>query len=199
MTWLTTTYAGLFYLGAQLSLPSPVLREINTYVSKVNRDKTLLISRYSTSYGHPMRPGKDSIFWAWHTDHKSSAILYYAASKLVKVKEIARYGNSFCENNYYLKDGHLLFVAERQVSCSLDQQRAIWLKNAPVCTSEKDCFFRGSYFFVADSCIAKQEHGEMQLEPEGYPGYKPGTLSQFLPLQAARYVAAFSKAPVQKK
>lgn len=150
-----------------------------------------------------MKPGKDTIFWAYPSDHIHSAMLYYSARKLVKVKEIIRFGSGFCENSYYLRNNKLLFVAERQASCTMMNQRAIWLKNATVCNSEKDTFFRGNYYYAHDSCVTKQEQGQIEYEPEGYyrdgENYKSRALSRFFPWQAARYVTAFGKIPAGTK
>ena len=152
--------------------------------------------------GTANKPDADTIFWAWHTDHPGSSVaVYYANEKIVKLIETARTDRHFTENTYYLRNGQLCYVKNRQVHCPALAQAHAWRNATLPCTKATDCYFRGTYYFAQDSCIAQQERGNRQWLPyyeiPGTGGRHAG-IPEFFPLQAARYVAVFKKPPVRK-
>jgi hypothetical protein len=190
-----------FCLAAQQPTQPPALSTINTYVRRIDADKALTIKRHIHTYGHANKPGADSLFWVFHTDFQgSSVVVYSSGSRIVKLVETARTDKSFTENSYYLKNGKLLFVKNRQVYCPILAQINAWRSNTLPRIKPADYFFRGAYYFAQDSCINEWERGTSHWEPDyNIPGGNGRwvTVPKIFPLQAARYLAIFDHPPKQ--
>ena len=195
----------LLCLAAQSPViaPTPALAVIDAYVRRIDTDQALTTRRHIHTYGHPNKPGADSLFWVYHTDFPGSSVaVYFAGRHLVKLVETARRAEDFTENSYYVRNDQLLFVKTRQAYCPLPTQFAAWRGRVSPCTDPADCYFRGQYYFAQGSCIRKRERGQSKWEPE----YKiPGgggrwvTVPELFPLQAARYATIFGNVPARRK
>ena len=191
--WLKMNSLVTACLAAQQPTQPPALATANAYVRRIDADRTLTELRHMQTYGHPLRPGSDSLLLDYSSDFPSSTVFYYANQQLVKIIETARTSRAICENSYYLKNNQLVLVSQKQVACPIERQRAIWFQKMPINYSAKDCYFTGTYFFAADSCIAQHERGKPEFKVGSLRiGKQRGiTLCHFFPLQAARYVTAF--------
>ena len=203
MKYVLSVWIGSLCLAVHQLSQLPVCTVIDSYVRRIDADKTLKTKRHIHTYGHANKPGVDSLFWVYHTDFQgSSVIVYYSGSKLVKLIETARRGKDFTESSYYLKNDKLLFVKTRQANCPILNQIAAWRNQVSPCTKEADCFFLGRYYFAQNSCVSKQERGKSEWEPEYHiPGIggSPVTVPDIYPIQAARYATIFGKAVFHKK
>jgi hypothetical protein len=198
VSWLKAAGLTILYLPArQQPTPPPTLAATNAYVRQIDADKNLITVRRMQTYGHPLRPSKDSLLLDYGSDFPSSAIFYYTNQQLVKIIETARTSRTICENVYYLKNGHLVLVSQKQVACSIEYQRAIWFQQKPRKYRAKDYYFSGTYVFASDSCIVQREHGKPEFEVSALNmrNRRVTTLCHFFPWQAARYVAVFGHPP----
>jgi hypothetical protein len=198
VSWLKAASIIILCLTAwQQPTPPPTLATTNAYVRQIDADKNLSTVRRMQTYGHPLRPSRDSLLLDYGSDFPSSVIFYYTKQQLVKIIETARNSRTICENIYYLKNDHLVLVSQKQVACSIDSQRAIWVQQKPRKYRAKDYYFSGTYVFAGDSCIAQEEHGKPEFEVSALRTRNQGTttLCRFFPWQATRYVAVFGHQP----
>ncbi|RZJ86051.1 MAG: hypothetical protein EOO60_13950, partial [Hymenobacter sp.] len=186
VSWLILAGLTIEFAVAQQSTQSLAQAAANTYVRRIDADKNLITVRHMQTYGHPLRPGKDSLLVDYGSDFPSSAIFYYANQHLVKIIETARTSRTICENIYYLKNDHLVLVSQKQVACSIEYQRAIWLQQMPRKYRAENYYFSGTYVFAADSCVAQREHGKPEFEVNALnmSNRHGTTLCHFFPLQA---------------
>ena len=176
---------------------------IDSYVRRIDANKTLTTRRHIHTYGQARKPGADSLFWVYNTDFPGSSVtVYFSGRNIVKLVETARTDKFFTENSYYLQKGQLLFVKNRQAYCPILTQIAAWRSHTPPCIKAADCFFRGKYYFAQDSCISKHEQGRSRWEPEyEFPskGRHSVTVPEIFPIQAARYETVFGKALARRE
>jgi hypothetical protein len=172
-------------------------------VRQIDTDKHLTVKRHIHTYGHAAKPGVDSVFWVFNTDFQFSSIeAHFSGSKVVKLVETARTARFFTENSYYIQNGKLLFVKNRQVDCPILKQLTAWRNNRLPFVKATDYFFRATYYFAQDSCVNKWEYGKSKWRPEyDIPGGngRSVTVPEIFPFQAARYLAVFSKSPIGEK
>lgn len=146
----------LFLTHWQQPAPPPTLAATNAYVRQIDVDKHLTVKRHIHTYGHAAKPGVDSVFWVFNTDFQFSSIeAYFSGSKVVKLVETARTAKFFTENSYYIQNGKLLFVKNRQVDCPILKQLTAWRNNRLPYIKAADYFFRATYYFAQDSCVNK--------------------------------------------
>lgn len=200
-SWLKTAgfSTACLCLTAQQPTQPSALATINTYVCRMDADKTLSTRRHIHTFGHANKPGADSLFWIFRTDFPgSSVVVYYSGSRVVKLVETARTDKYFTENSYYLENDKLLFVKNRQVYCPILTQITAWRSNTLPHVKTADYFFRGAYYFAQDSCINKWERGKSKWEMEyDIPGGNGRWVMapEVFPLQAARYLTIFGHPP----
>ncbi len=149
MKWLLISSVSALHLAAQQPTQSPAFAATNAYVRLIDTNKSLISKWYVHTYHHAYKSGVDSLFLIYPTDFEgSSVVVYFSGSKIVKLVETARTSSFFTENSYYLQNGKLLFVKNRQTPCPFATQRSAWDKKILPCTKEAAYFFQGTYYFA---------------------------------------------------
>lgn len=162
---------------------------IKTYVSQINSNRTLapLYMNYNGHRGDAF--GRDTIFYVHGTDFPCSAILSYAGTRLVRVKEIVRTSSRMAIHQYYLRNSQLVFVEEKEVLCRFGQE------SPKIKYSEKDYLLHNNYYIAADTCLTKEEWSKGYSAHQSHLSTNERWHCDFLIRQAARYVTLFSHAP----
>jgi len=201
MNWLKLPCLLSSCLLTQLPPELPKALEINQYINRITADKNLTISQIiyhqstkKPAFKYPIIAGGDTIFYTWYTDFPCSALLHQSGSNLVKVKEVVNAGSCFAVNQYYFKNDKPIFVEVKEILCEFSKQ------SPKRVYTEKDYIFHGKYYFVGDSCIQVEEHGQSRygIGRMPIPAKMPAQpRAYFYHWQAARYVAVFDHPPKQ--
>ena len=191
MNWLKAGCFAVTCLAAQLPPSAAVTGRITGYVSCIDADKTLTRFTLNSYPRHRDPAGRDSLLHKFENIYfPCTAIVSYSGNKIVKIKEILRYGSGFETCEYYVRNDSLLFVEQKHVRCDYKAQ------SDKIKYTEKDYTQHNRYYYAGDGCVTISNcearpcifysRCQPQAKPHGVPeGY-------FL-WQAAQYVALFKK------
>lgn len=193
VSWLKVAGLAIGLLVTQKPIQLPALAATNTYVRRIDADKTLSHLSINSYPGHRDPASRDSLLLNYESIYfPCTAVITYSSGKTVRIKEIIRYGSGFETYQYYLKNDSLIFVEQKRISCDYQKQ-----SNKTVYT-DKDYQTHNRYYFANNTCVAVEEKGGKPFF--AYGSYRPlagqaRTPSGFFLWQAARYVAVFDHPP----